>query len=192
MKKIWIALIGIMLSACAIKNPPSNTSDICDILNTYPDWHQSALKAEKQWQVPLELMFSIIYQESQFRAKARPPKKRVLGIPTVRPSSAYGYPQALDGTWALYKKDTGHSFAKRHDMESALDFIGWYANQASQRNGVSVLDGYAIYLNYHEGFGGYAQRTYRSKRWLINTARKVERRTDQYISQYMRCFGMRL
>ena len=45
--------------------------------------------------------------ESNFRPTARTQRKYVFGlIPSGRISSAYGYSQALDGTWKEYKKST--------------------------------------------------------------------------------------
>jgi len=50
---------------------------------------------------------AIIRQESSFQADAQPPRSRILWIiPGPRPSSAYGYSQALDGTWDWYRQAT--------------------------------------------------------------------------------------
>ena len=58
-----------------------------------------------------------IYTESSFRHNAKPPRKWYLGfIPGKRASSAYGYSQALDGTWDRYQKETGRWGASRTDF----------------------------------------------------------------------------
>ena len=51
------------------------------------------------------MQLAFIKTESNFRPTARTQRKYFLGlIPSGRISSAYGYSQALDGTWKEYKK----------------------------------------------------------------------------------------
>ena len=53
------------------------------------------------------MQLAFIKTESNFRPTARTQRKYVFGlIPPGRISSAYGYSQALDGTWKEYKKST--------------------------------------------------------------------------------------
>ena len=56
-----------------------------------------------------------------------------------------------------------------------------------RKNGVGPYDGYRHYLNYHEGWGGYAKGTYSSKDWLIKVARKVDSRAKTYEEQLDSC-----
>lgn len=131
---------------------------------------------------------AIMYQESSFKAKARPPMRYFLGfIPKGRASNAYGYSQALKSTWASYQRDIGSKYKDRDNFSSAVDFIFWYMHKTQQRNGISKWDAYAQYLNYHEGQGGYARGTHNSKQWLLNVARKVESRAKQYSAQLSQC-----
>jgi len=108
-------------------------------------------------------------------------------IPWKRPSSAYGYSQALEGTWAQYERDTGETWRRRDDFADATDFIHWYLNESRRRNGLSRDDVYSLYLTYHEGWTGFRKKTYQSKAWLKNTAQKVSRRSKQYSIQYGGC-----
>ncbi len=39
----------------------------------------------------------------------------------------------------------------------------------------------------HEGHGGYARGTYKRKRWLMNTANRVQRTANNYAAQLKRC-----
>ncbi len=131
---------------------------------------------------------SIMYQESAFQARARPPMRYFAGfIPYGRPSDAYGYAQALDGTWAAYKRDTGSRFRSRSDFGDAMDFIQWYMQQTTTINRIPKTDAYRQYLNYHEGQGGYARGSYNRKPWLIKVAKKVERRAQRYKAQLQQC-----
>ena len=108
-------------------------------------------------------------------------------IPYGRPSDAYGYPQALDSTWAAYKRDTGQTFVSRSDFGDAMDFIQWYMHQTWKTNRIPQTDAYRHYLNYHEGQGGYARGSYKNKAWLIKVSRKVEWRAQRYAAQLQQC-----
>lgn len=177
----------LALAACTTPQP-GNIDNACAIFSEYDNWYEDATKSSKRWGVPLPVLLSIIYQESSFRAKAKPPRRRVLGIfPGARPSSAYGYSQALDGTWSDYKKSTGNRGADRDDFGDAVDFVGWYIHSNWRRNRVAKHDAYRQYLAYHEGQGGYAKGSYRKKPWLMKAARKVDKRADRYRAQLARC-----
>src|SRR5690606_16932254 len=95
-------------------------------------------------------------------------------IPWKRPSSAFGYAQALDSTWDLYRRDANNFLASRADFDDAMDFVGWYNHTSYQRNRIARDDAYSLYLAYHEGHGGYARGTYRGKPWLLERARGVQ------------------
>ena len=130
---------------------------------------------------------AMMYQESSFRYDAQPPMRYFLFIPLGRPSSAYGFAQVKDETWADYQRETGNRWADRDDFADAIDFMGWYTAKAQKVNGVSKWDAYRQYLNYHEGWGGYRRGTYKQKAWLMRTAQKVEARSQRYAAQYRQC-----
>ena len=131
---------------------------------------------------------AIMAQESAFRARAKPPIRFFLGIiPYGRASDAYGYPQALDSTWSTYRREAGGVFSQRDNFDDAIDFIHWYMHKSWQQNKVAKSDAFAHYLNYHEGQAGYRRGSYKKKRWLINTARTVERRAQTYRRQLGSC-----
>ncbi|MBL4807784.1 MAG: lytic transglycosylase, partial [Rhodobacteraceae bacterium] len=102
-------------------------------------------------------------------------------------SSAYGFSQALDGTWGDYQDRTGNSRARRHNFRDATDFIGWYMSHSNRRNGIAMDDAYNHYLAYHEGHAGYSRGTYREKDWLTNVARQVQNRANRYEAQLVDC-----
>ena len=136
----------------------------------------------------MHTVMAIMYQESAYRDDVRPPRRKLLWfIPWKRPSSAYGYSQALVGTWAHYERDTGQPWRRRDDFSDATDFIHWYLNESKQRNGLSSDDVYSLYLTYHEGWVGFKNKSYQSKAWLKNAAQNVSRRSKQYAVQYNGC-----
>ena len=187
LKLLLLLLFGFLLTAC-VSTPPADINNICNVFRQYPSWYRDALDVQRRWLVPINVQMAIIHQESKFDARARPPRTKLLWIiPWTRPSSAYGYTQALRGTWALYKRAHGGVFASRNDFTDGVDFIGWYANQAYRRAGIKRSDAYSLYLAYHEGIGGYQARTYLKKSWLIPVAHKVSARSQLYRAQLASC-----
>jgi hypothetical protein len=186
---ILLALLPSLLVSCA-KPRPHNTENICSIFSQYPRWYRHAKHAQDKWGVPIAVQMSIIYQESSFNARARPARKHLLWIiPLKRPSSAYGYSQALNNTWNDYQKQTGNGRGKRHAFDDACDFIGWYGNAAQRKLHIAPTNAYALYLAYHEGLGGYAKRSYLTQPWLIKASRRVANRAVIYQKQLNKCEG---
>ena len=182
-----LIVIFIFLAGCASK-PPKNITNICDIFESKPHWYKAAKKSSKKWGGPIHVPMAIIYQESSFKAKARPKMEYWLGvIPKGRASNAYGYAQALKGTWGDYEKEVGSPYKDRDNFGNAYDFVQWYMHKTNQRNKVSKWDAYAQYLNYHEGHGGYARGSYKNKQWLLGVAQKVDARSKQYSTQLSQC-----
>ena len=121
-------------------------------------------------------------------ADARPPRTKLLGfIPWKRPSSAYGYPQALDGTWDWYRRETGHGGADRDDFGDAVHFVGWYHYQSHVRNGIARNDAYHLYLAYYAGHGGYARGTWKSRPYMKRSAQRAQDMATRYAVQMERC-----
>lgn len=179
----------LLLGACASVPPPRNAGNACAIFAEYDDWYPDAKAASQRWGVPLPVLLAIIHQESTFRSDARPPPRTwYLGfIPGPRPSSAYGYSQALDGTWSDYMMATGNHNAGRDQFDDAVDFVGWYVHQTAVRNRVAKHDTYRQYLAYHEGHGGFSRGSYRKKTWLIKRARQASWLADRYRAQLAHC-----
>ena len=126
--------------------------------------------------------------ESDFDWLAKPPRQKLFKIiPFKRPSSSFGYSQAVKGTWEQYKNETGNKLATRTRFKDSVDFIGWYNDQSHRRNKISKNDAYHLYLAYHEGQGGFAKKTFAKKKWLKDVARKLSDRADSYTQQLNGC-----
>lgn len=182
--------VALVLSGCSLstRSAPKNLNDACQIIKQRPDIKRAAKKAEKKWGVAINVQFAILRQESAFKADARPPQQywaRV--IPAGHVSTAYGYSQALDGTWDNYRKSTGNRHAKRDNIGDALDFIGWYFHQSRKQLGIPLNDAKRQYLAYHEGQGGYRSKSYLKKPWLIDVANLTQSRSKSYGKQLRRC-----
>lgn len=186
--KYLIAPFFYFLMGCTTLPPPTQVDNICHIFKMYPDWYRDSLDVEKRWLVPIPVQMAIIHQESKFIANAKPPYQFFLGIiPMGRPSTAYGYAQALDTTWDLYKQANGGWFSSRTNFKDSVDFIGWYANLAHRRANIQRSDAYHLYLAYHEGITAYINATYQKKQWLIQVAHKVAYKASIYQAQLQNC-----
>lgn len=185
-RAVCVVALVLMLSACATA-PPTKPDDICSIFMEKRGWHKASVAAQERWGTPLQVPIAFVYQESAFKANARPPRTRLLGfIPWKRASSAYGYSQALNGTWMDYLRATGEYGRERNDFGDSVDFIQWYLNQAVKR-GVDRNDVSSLYLFYHEGPQGYARKSYLNKPWLPKAASRVAQRSQSYGRQYAGC-----
>ncbi|MEE4297620.1 MAG: hypothetical protein V2J20_13505, partial [Wenzhouxiangella sp.] len=152
---LTVLCFALMLSGCAA-TPPRQQDNLCQIFDQHGDWYDYAHRSEKRWGTPIAVQMAFVQQESSFRARARPERRKILGfIPGPRPSSAKGYAQAQDPAWEDYQKATGRRFARRTDMEDALDFIGWYNDVSQRRLGLSKTDAFHLYLAYHDGHSGF-------------------------------------
>ena len=170
-----MGLVVFSITACSTQ-PPSNINNACSIFKENRHWYKAAKRSEKTWNIPVYVMLAFIHQESRFKAKAKPERTKILWIfPGPRPSSAYGYAQALDTTWSEYRKSSGNWGADRNDFDDAVDFIGWYNHNSHKRAKIAKTDAYNLYLAYHEGANGYLRGTYKKKKWLINAANKVKK-----------------
>ncbi|MEL6996913.1 MAG: transglycosylase SLT domain-containing protein [Pseudomonadota bacterium] len=187
-----VPLVGaLLLSACGggpdVSEAPRSQNDLCAIFDQRPGWRDAIAASERKWGAPAAVQMAIIWRESSFRSNVRPGRRSFLGVTTGYASSAFGYSQAIDGTWDWYRKDTGNRGADRTDFDDAADFVGWYMSKTSRSNGVGMHDAYNQYLAYHEGHAGHRRGSYRQKNWLMEVARKVAAQAARYRGQYGRC-----
>ena len=184
------SVLFLALASCGGGNfsAPRDLDNACAIVRERPQYHRAMQATERKWGVPVPVLMATIHQESKFIGNARTPHRFALGvIPMGRQSSAYGYSQALDGTWEEYQKDQRRSGAKRDRIADATDFMGWYMHQSSERLGISKSDAQAQYLAYHEGRTGYARQSYLGKPWLLDVSAKVQQRSQTYAQQLQSC-----
>ncbi len=183
-KKIFLILLLFFVSSCS--SIPKNTSDGCSIFNERYLWFKYAKKTEKKWGTPIYIQLAIIKMESDFNWLAKPQRQKIFKIiPYKRPSSSFGYSQAVKGTWNQYKKETGNKLATRSRFKDSVDFIGWYTNKTEKILKISKKDAFRQYLAYHEGWGNY--KNYRKNQKVIALAKKVKLQSDKYKKQLKTC-----
>ena len=183
-KNIFFILLIILISACS--SIPKNTSNSCSIFNERYLWYKHVKNTEKKWGTPIYVQLAIIKMESDFDWLAKPQRQKLFKvIPFKRPSSSFGYSQAVKGTWEQYKKETGNKLATRARFKDSVDFIGWYTDKTESLLKISKKDAFRQYLAYHEGWGGY--KNYKNNQKVIVLAKKVEKQSNKYKAQLQDC-----
>ena len=174
----------LLFTACS--SIPVNTLNSCSIFNERYLWYKHTKKVEQKWGTPIYIQLAIIKMESDFDWLAKPARKKIFKvIPYKRPSSSFGYSQAVKGTWEQYKKETGNKLATRLRFKDSVDFIGWYTNKTESILKISKKDAFKQYIAYHEGWGNY--KNYRKKQKVILLANKVKVQSNKYRSQLKKC-----
>lgn len=182
--KLLLIFIFLLISACS--SIPKNTSDSCSIFNERYLWYKYTKKTEQKWGTPIYLQLAIIKMESDFDWLAKPQRQKIFKvIPYKRPSSSFGYSQAVKGTWNQYKKETNNKLATRARFRDSVDFIGWYTDKTEKLLKISKKDVYRQYLAYHEGWGNY--KNYKNNQKVIILAKRVAEQANSYRKQLKKC-----
>ncbi len=180
---IYILLFLFTISCSSI---PQNTADGCSIFSERYLWYKHSKKVEKKWGTPVYIQLAFIKMESDFDWLAKPKRQKIFKvIPYKRPSSSFGYSQAVKGTWRQYKEETNNPLATRTRYKDSVDFIGWYTNKTYKILKISKKDAFKQYVAYHEGWGNY--KDYKKNQKVIKLAKKVKRFSDRYESQLKKC-----
>ena len=183
-KNNLLILVFFLLIGCS--SIPNNTANSCLIFDEKYLWYKHAKKAEQKWGTPIYIQLAIIKMESDFDWLAKPARKKFFKvIPYKRPSSSFGYSQAVKGTWEQYKKETGNKLATRVRFKDSVDFIGWYTNKTETILKISKKDAFKQYIAYHEGWGNY--KYYKKNKKVIRLATKVRKQSNVYKKQLLKC-----
>jgi len=184
LRNYFLILLIIFITGCS--SIPQNTSNSCSIFSERYLWYKHAKKTEQKWGTPIYIQLAIIKMESDFDWLAKPPRQKLFKIiPFKRPSSSFGYSQAVKGTWEQYKNETGNKLATRTRFKDSVDFIGWYTDKTESLLKISKKDAFRQYLAYHEGWGGY--KNYKNNQKVIVLAKKVEKQSNKYKAQLRDC-----
>ncbi|HET7411492.1 MAG TPA: hypothetical protein VFJ18_02425 [Pararhizobium sp.] len=191
--RVLVLILLLSLAGCA--TAPHHINNVCSVFGQkdgwFNNWYRAAKQAEAEYGVPVPVLMATVRKESGYKAYARPPRKWILGIiPWKRPSSAYGFSQALDGTWDHYKRSTGHWGADRNSFADAINFVGWYHYQSHILNGIPLNDTYDLYLAYYFGHTGYSRGTWKNNASIKRVARETAQMAQNYAAQMQAC-GLR-
>lgn len=178
---LTIAFTALAISSCSERAKVDDSMGVCEILVQNPSWSKSLKAAQDTYKLPPAFAMAIIYQESKFKAEAK-----------SKGSSAYGYAQAIDGTWKNFQKDV-KSNAKRNNFNDSVQFVGWYTAQLAKSTKLKMSDSYNLYMAYMlgaTGFKCYKAGTLKNKAKIVEDkklAQKVKDFTAHYQSQFKKC-----
>ncbi len=182
--KLFFLILFLIIFACS--SIPKNTADGCSIFSEKYLWYKHAQKTEQKWGTPIYIQLAIIKMESDFDWLAKPERQKIFKvIPYKRPSSSFGYSQAVKSTWKQYKEETNNKLATRTRFKDSVDFIGWYTNKTEKILKISKKDAFRQYIAYHEGWGNY--KNYKKNQKVILLAKKVKKQSEKYKNQLFKC-----
>jgi len=184
--KFTFLFILIFLTSCS--SIPKYPENACKIFGQNYLWYKSAKKSSETYGAPISMILAFVNKESSFNRWAKPKRTKLFKIiPYKRPSSSFGYSQAVNKTWELYKKETNSPLALRNRFKDSAMFIGWYIKKTNQINNISLNDAYNQYLNYYLGWGNYSKKVYKTDKKSIIFAKKVSQQSKIYKRQLKEC-----
>ena len=182
---ICFIILFFIVSCSSIPKYPQNA---CKIFGENYLWYKSAKKSSEIYGAPIHIILAFVNKESGFNRWAKPKRSKLFKIvPYKRPSSSFGYSQAVKKTWALYKTETKNPLALRTRFKDSVMFIGWYMSKTKKINKIPLTDSYRQYLNYYLGWGSYSKKVYKSDKKAIIFAKNVQKQSQVYKSQLREC-----
>ena len=167
---------------------PKHPSNACKIFSERYLWYKHSKKSSETYGVPINIILAFVNKESGFNRWAKPKRTKLFKVvPYKRPSSSFGYSQAVKKTWELYKTETKSPLALRTRFKDSVMFIGWYINKTYKINKIPPNDSYRQYLNYYLGWGNYAKKAYERDKKAIIFAKSVQKQSKIYKSQLKEC-----
>ncbi len=131
------------------------------------DWLDAAVATENHWGLPLHIALA------------------ELNMPVGTQASEYIKPSYTD--WEEYRLASENWDASVADITTALDFLGWHAQMASQRNDLTMNQAGELYIASRIGHGGLRRLEYHPDQLLLEQADAVEQRATQYREDLKSC-----
>jgi len=185
-KNLIFFFILIFITSCS--SVPKYPQNACKIFGENYLWYKSIAKSSKKYGAPVHIILAFVNKESGFNRWAKPKRTKLFKvIPYKRPSSSFGYSQAVNKTWELYKTETNNPLALRARFRDSVFFISWYISKTNKINKIPLNDAYRQYLNYYLGWGNYSKKVYETDKKAIIYAKNVEKQSKIYKSQLREC-----
>ena len=185
-KNLICLIIFFFIVSCS--SIPKNSANACQLFGERYFWYKNAKKSSERYNVPVHIILAFINKESGFNRWAKPKRTKIFKIiPYKRPSSSFGYSQAVKKTWELYKTETNNPLALRARFKDSVMFIGWYMTKTNKINKIPLNDPYRQYLNYYLGWGDYKNKVYEKDKKAIIFAKSVEKQSKIYKNQLREC-----
>jgi len=173
---VGTAAVCLVLSGCSGLNaglPVMNNHDsgseaeLCRLLKSNSSWLDGAVAAESEWGLPLYISLAEL--------------NLTIGTETSR------YIEPQDGDWEQYRITTERWDANVADVGTALDYLGWHARLAMERNQLTMEQAGQLYIASRLGHGGYLRNQVAPDLLLARQADQVEQRALQYRAQLRDC-----
>ena len=185
-KNLVYFIIFLFLVSCT--SVPKYPSNACKIFGERYLWYKHAKKSSEIYGAPIHIILAFVNKESGYNRWAKPKRKKLFKvIPYKRPSSSFGYSQAVKKTWELYKVETNSPLALRTRFKDSVLFISWYIKKTNKINKIPLNDAYRQYLNYYLGWGAYAKKAYKTDKKAIIYAKSVQKQSKIYRNQLKEC-----
>jgi len=182
---IYLFIFLFIASCSSVPKYPNNA---CKIFGERYLWYKHAKKSSNKYGAPVHIILAFINKESGFNRWAKPARTKLFKIvPYKRPSSSFGYSQAVKKTWELYKTETNNPLALRTRFKDSAMFIGWYIKKTNQINKIPLNDSYRLYLNYYLGWGSYEKKMYKQDKKAVILAKNVQKQSNIYKNQLTEC-----
>ena len=182
---IYFIIFFFFISCTSVPKYPANA---CKIFGEKYLWYKHAKNSSEKYGAPVHTILAFVNKESGFNRWAKPKRKKLFKVlPYKRPSSSFGYSQAVNKTWELYKTETNNSLALRTRFKDSVMFIGWYMNKTNKINKIPFNDPYRQYLNYYLGWGSYSKGAYKKDKKALILAKNVEKQSNTYRKQLIEC-----
>ena len=185
-RNLIFLIVFFFIASCG--SVPKYPTNACKIFNEKYLWYKHAKKSSEMYDAPVHIILAFVNKESSFDRWAKPKRTKLFKIiPYKRPSSSFGYSQAVKKTWELYKNETNNPLALRTRFKDSVMFIGWYINKTNKINNIPFNDSYRQYLNYYLGWGNYSKKVYKTDKKAILFAKNVEKQSNIYKRQLKEC-----
>jgi len=179
-------IIFFFVASCS--SVPKYPQNACKIFGESYFWYKSVKKSSETYGAPIHIILAFVNKESGFNRWAKPKRTKLFKvIPYKRPSSSFGYSQAVKKTWELYKTETDNPLALRTRFKDSVMFIGWYMSKTNKINKIPLNDSYRQYLNYYLGWGNYSKKAYKTDKKAIIFAKSVQKQSNIYKRQLLEC-----
>ena len=178
--------IFLFLASCS--SIPKHPTNACKIFSEKYLWYKHIKQSSETYGAPVHIILAFVNKESGFNRWAKPKRTKLFKvIPYKRPSSSFGYSQAVNKTWELYKTETNSPLALRTRFKDSVMFIGWYMQKTNKINKIPLSDPYRQYLNYYLGWGSYKNEAYKTDKKAVIFAKSVEKKSKVYKNQLREC-----
>ena len=185
-KNLIYFVIFLFIASCS--SVPKYPLNACKIFGENYLWYKSIKKSSETYGAPIYVILAFVNKESGFNRWAKPKRTKIFKVvPYKRPSSSFGYSQAVKKTWELYKNETNSPLALRMRFKDSVMFIGWYIRKTNKINNIPLNDSYRLYLNYYLGWGNYSKKIYKTDKKAIIFAKSVEKQSNIYKNQLREC-----